>query len=141
MLALVLSLSLASSFPLPTVDGKALSVSEKQKSFRLPMRFEKVRAFYEEQFKGQEGVSIRVEGAAGERKLAIVNKSKKDSWTKASVSEKATETVVEVTPVLQMGTENIEGQSGPLVVFVFNRSPEVEKALNTIDHTEDMRQK
>src|SRR5256885_16289011 len=137
MLGLVLAVSLA-SFPLPTVDGKPLSVTEKEKSFRLPMRFEKVRAFYEEQFKGDALVSIRVEGVAGDRKLAIVTKSKKDSWTRASVSEKATETVVEVTPVIYVGVTNIEGQSGPLVVFVMNRSPEVKKALDSIDHTDDM---
>ena len=41
MLGLVLLVSLASSFPLPTVDGKPLSVTEKQKQFRLPVRFEK----------------------------------------------------------------------------------------------------
>ncbi len=139
MLGLVLAVSLA-SFPLPTVDGKPLSVTEKPKSFRLPMRFEKVRAFYEEQFKGDAQISIHVEGVSGERKLAIVNKSKKDTWTRAAVSEKATETVVDVTPVLVMGDQQIEGQAGPLVVFVLNRSPEVKKALDSIDHTEEMRQ-
>jgi hypothetical protein len=139
MLGLVLVAALA-SFPLPTVDGKALSVTEKQKTFRLPMRFEKVRAFYEEQFKGDAQVSIRVEGVAGERKLAIVNKSKKDTWTRAAVSEKATETVVDVTPVIYVGDIDVQGQAGPLVVFVINRSPEVKKALDSIDHTDDMRQ-
>ncbi|MFT3841822.1 MAG: hypothetical protein QM723_32830 [Myxococcaceae bacterium] len=138
MLGLVLAASLASSFPLPSVDGKPLAVTEQQKSFRLPMRFEKVRAFYEEQFKGDAQVSVRVEGVAGERKLAIVNKSHKDSWTKASVSEKATETVVDVTPVMIVDVIDVQGQAGPLVVFVLNRSPEVKKALDSIDHTDDM---
>jgi hypothetical protein len=36
----------AAPFPLPAVDGKPLAVTEGQKSFRLPMRFEKVRASY-----------------------------------------------------------------------------------------------
>lgn len=139
MLGLVLAVSLASSFPLPSVDGKGVLVSEKQKSFRLPMRFEKVRAFYEEQFKGDAQVSVHIEGVAGERKLAIVNKSHKDSWTRAAVSEKATETVVEVTPVIVIDDINVQGQAGPLVVFVLNRSPEVKKALDSIDHTDDIR--
>ena len=140
MLAPLLALALASSFPLPTVDGKPLAVTEKQKSFRLPMRFEKVRAFYELQLKGS-AVQMTVSGAPGERKLSLVNKGKGDSWTKAQVSERETETVVDVTPVLVMGPETVEGNGRPLVFFVMERSGEVDKALKSIDHTESMRAK
>lgn len=137
MLGLVLAVSLA-SFPLPSVDGKPLSVTPEQKSFRLPMRFEKVRAFYEEQLKSHTEVVVRSEGVAGERKLSIINKSKHDTWVRALITEKATETVVDVTPVIVIDAIDVQGQSGPLVVFVLNRSPEVKKALDSIDHTDDM---
>ncbi len=138
MIAPLLALALASSFPLPTVDGKPLAVTEKQKTFRLPVRFEKVRDFYQQQLKGG-AVRLTVTGAPGERVLNLVNTSKTDSWTRAKVTEKATETVVDVTPVIVMGAENVEGNGKPLVVFVMNRSGEVEKAVKSIDHTEDMR--
>ena len=135
----LLALVLASSFPLPTVDGKSLSVTEAQKSFRLPIRFEKVRSFYEQQFKGNASVKLKVEGPPGERKLSITNAARADSWTRAKASEKETETVVEVTPVMRMTGETVEGNGKPLVEFVFSRSGEVDKALKSIDHTDDMR--
>ena len=37
--------------PLPSVDGKALAISAGQKTFRVPIRFAKVEAFYREQYK------------------------------------------------------------------------------------------
>ena len=49
MISLVLSLLIAAPFPLPAIDGKALAVTDGQKVFRLPMRFEKVKSFYAEQ--------------------------------------------------------------------------------------------
>lgn len=45
MSALLLTLLAAGPFPLPSIDGKALAVTDKQTTFRLPMRFEKARAF------------------------------------------------------------------------------------------------
>jgi hypothetical protein len=138
MLALTLVV-LASSFPLPAVDGKALAVTDKQKSFRVPMGFEKVRAFYGEQMKGNANVALKLSGAPGQRVLALTNKNKSDTWRSATVTEKDTETVIDVVPVLRMDVVEVEGQAGPLVQFIIGRSPEVDKAVNGIDHTEQLR--
>ena len=132
-------LLLASSFPLPAVDGKPLAVTEHQKSFRLPMRFEKVRAFYDEQLKGRPEVVMRLSGNPGSRVLAITNRNTSDSWRKATISEKEMETVVEVTPVPRMGEEAVSGQGRPLVEFIISRSPEVDRAVQGIDHLEQLR--
>lgn len=135
LLALALS---ATPFPLPGIDGKPLAVTEGQKSFRLPMRFDKVRAFYEEQFKGSPEVTVRVSGTPGSRSLALVTKRSSDAWTSATVKEGELETVVDVKAVLQMGVERMEAK-GPPVQFILTRSPEVSRSLETIDHTESMR--
>lgn len=139
MLGSILVLSLAAApFPLPAVDGKPLAVTDGQKSFRLPMRFDKVRAFYEERFKGAPGVTVRITGTPGSRALALVTKRTTDAWTQATVKEGDFETVVELKQVMVMGGEDIAGK-GPPVEFIFTRSPEVQKSLQTIDHTDSMR--
>src|SRR6476619_3378312 len=103
MLSVALTLLLhGASFPLPAVDGKALSVTEKQKSFRLPMRFEKVRAFYDEQFGKEKDVSMKLAGASPGRTLSLSSKRKGDRWTKATVKEGELETVIDVTPVVEV---------------------------------------
>lgn len=135
LLALALS---AAPFPLPGVDGKPLAVTEGQKSFRLPMRFEKVRAFYEERFKDSVGVTVRVSGSPGSRSLSLVSSRATDAWTSAKVNERETETVVELKAVMQMKDETIAGK-GPPVEFILTRSPEVQSSLKTIDHTESMK--
>ena len=119
----------ATPFPLPAVDGKALSVAQDQKVFRLPMRFEKVRGFYDEQFAKEKDVSLKVAGTAGARTLTITTKRKGDLWTKAVVKEGELETVVDVTRVLMGDTVDVNGNGQPLVQFVFGRSKEVEKAV------------
>jgi hypothetical protein len=130
MLCLTLALLLeAAPFPLPAVDGKALAVTGKQKTFRLPMRFERVRAFYDEQFGKEKDVSMKLSGATGARTLALSSKRKGDRWTKATVKEGELETVIEVTPVLEGGQIDVQGNGSPLVQFVFGRSKEVEKAV------------
>jgi hypothetical protein len=142
MVGLTLALVLASSpFPLPSVGGKPLAITKEQRVFRLPMRFEKVRAFYQEQLggKAKEGLKLTVTGEAGQRTLVLVSKRTGDAWTKAVVKEGETETVVEVTPVLRLDDEQIEGNGRPLVQFVFGRSKEVGHALDTIDHTDTVR--
>jgi len=141
MVSFALALCLASSFPLPSVDGKPLAVTESQKSFRYPMRFETVRAFYEARFgKGQvASVKWAVTGVPGERVLTLTNTDKADTWRKAVIHERAGETVIDVTPVLRLADEQIEGNGKPLVEFVFGRSPEVDKAVQGIDHTESIR--
>lgn len=130
MLAITLTLLLhATPFPLPAVDGKALSVAADQKVFRLPMRFEKVRAFYDEQFAKEKDVSMKLAGAGGQRVLTLTSKRKGDLWTKATVKEGELETVVDVTRVLLGDAVDVQGNGAPLVQFVFGRSKEVDKAV------------
>lgn len=136
LLALVL---LAAPFPLPSVDGKPLAVTARQTVFRLPQRFETVKAFYLEQFKGEPQVTVRPAGAGGQRTLTLKSARKGDAWVLATVREEELSTVVEVKPVLQMDTEAVEGKAGPLVHFVFGRSPEAAKAAQDIDHLEAVR--
>ncbi|MDP2272466.1 MAG: hypothetical protein Q8N23_32970 [Archangium sp.] len=139
MIALVLSLVVAAPFPLPAIDGKPLAVSEGQKVFRLPMRFEKVKSFYLEQL----GASATVieKSVAGNRVLHVTAKGKAESWVKAVVREGEVDTVIEVTPVMRLAEEEISGNGRPLVEFIIGRSGDVQKALNTIDHAEQMRSK
>jgi hypothetical protein len=139
-LALALAVTVA-PFPLPTIDHKPLAVSDGQKVFRLPMRFEKVKAFYEERFGGgkEPGVTLTASGAPGERLLKLASKRAGDTWTRALVKEGEGETVVEVTPVIRMAGDTIEGNGKPLVEFIFGRSPQVKSSLESIDHTEDVR--
>ena len=137
MLPALLALALTVD-PLPTVDGKPLAITDGQKTFRLPMRFEKVRAFYEEQFKDAKGVTVRVTGTAGARELAVENSKKTDAWKSARVKEGELETVVDLKWVMIMGPDNISGKAPP-VQFILTRSAEVDKSLKTIDHTETMK--
>ena len=142
MLGFALSVTLCvAPFPLPSIDNKPVAVTDGQKTFRLPMRFEKVKAFYEERFgNGKEaGVTLTVVGAPGERLLKLSSKRPGDTWTRAQAKEGEGETVVEVTPVIRMVGDNIEGNGKPLVEFIFSRSPQVKSSMDSIDHTEDVR--
>ncbi len=141
MISLVLSLTLSASFPLPAIDGKPLAVSEGQKVFRLPMRFEKVKKFYAEQLGATPEVTVVEKSVAGKRVLTLTTKAKGESWTKAIVREAEVETVVEVTAVIRLADVNISGSGRPLVEFIIGRSADVEKAVKTIDHAEQMRAK
>lgn len=145
MPALLVALALAAApFPLPSIDGKPLAVTEKQKVFRLPMRFEKVRAFYAERYGAGKApdVTFTASGTPGSRKVLLASKRKGDTWTKAEVREGEVETVVEVTPVLQMDAVDVSGNGKPLVEFIISRSPEVDRAVKAIDreHLERIRQ-
>lgn len=143
MLTLVLVvLASPASFPLPAIDGKAIAVTDKQKSFRLPIRFDKVRSFYDTQLKGAAGVTLKQTGDSGTRVLTIANRNKTDSWTTATVSEKDMETVIDVTPVLRMTETTVEGNGKPLVEFIIGRSGDVDRAVHEgIDqrHLEELR--
>lgn len=140
MVTLALALMLhATPFPLPTVDNKPLAVTDKQKSFRLPMGFEKVRSFYDGQFAKEKDVTMKVTGTSGQRVLTMASKRKGDRWTKAVVKEAEMETVVDVTPVMVGSEIDVQGTGTPLVQFVFERSKEVDKAVQSIDHTDDVR--
>lgn len=140
MISLLVALTLAAPFPLPAIDGKAPAVTEKQKTFRLPMRFEKVKAFYAEQLKAAD-VTQREAVVEGRRVLTITTKATTESWTKAVIREGEVDTSVDVTPVMRLSEESISGNARPLVQFVFGRSPDVDQAVKAIDHTEQMRAK
>ena len=138
MISFVLALTLAAPFPLPAIDGKPLAVTEGQKVFRLPMRFEKVKKFYAEQL--PEAV-LAEKSVEGKRVITLLAKGKAESWTRAVVREGEVDTVIEVTPVLRLGEEQISGNARPLVEFVIGRSGDVDKAVKGIDHAEQMRAK
>ena len=121
LLALALS---AAPFPLPGIDGKPLAVVEGQKTFRLPMRFEKVRAFYEERFKDAAGVTVRVSGTPGSRSLSLSSARASDAWKSAMVKEGEIETVVELKPgakatpdeLIALAREKLGGVKAPKTV-------------------------
>jgi hypothetical protein len=131
MFELLLSMALMAPFPLPAPDGKSLAVKEGQKTFRLPSRFERVKAFYEERFRDDRDVTMRTEGQPGARQLKLVSRKKGDTWVRATVSEREMETVVDLVPVIQLDEEKIAGNGKPLVEFVIGRSPEVKKAVDS----------
>ena len=137
----LLALVLAASFPLPTVDGKPIAVTADQKVFRLPVGFERVRQFYRDQFAQAPEVQLTERVVQGRRELTLKTRSKRESWQRAVVREDASGTVIDVTPVLRFGEEQITGTATPLVQFVFGRSPAVEQALDSIDHTEAIRRR
>jgi hypothetical protein len=141
VIGLVLSLALAAPFPLPAIDGKPPAVTANQKSFRLPIRFEKVKRFYVEQLGKQAEVTMKESSATGHRELTLSTKAKNESWTKAVVREGEMDTVIDVTPVVRLDEETISGNGKPLVEFIFGRSPDVDAAIKSIDHTEQMRSK
>ena len=139
MIALVLAMTLAAPFPLPTVDGKPPAVAKDQKIFKLPVGFARVKTFYSDQLGKAEGVKIIETQKDGHRLLTITTSSKGESWTKAIVREGEVETTIEVTPVIRLADEQISGNGKPLVEFVFGRSAEVDKAVQSIDHLNDIR--
>lgn len=141
MISAVLALMLAAPFPLPAIDGKPLAVVKDQKIFRVPLGFERVKAFYTDQLGAQPDVTLRVSSASGTKTLTIATTSKGETWKRAVIREGEHETVIEITPVMRLEEEQISGNGKPLVEFVFGRSPEVDKAVKSIDHTEQMRAK
>ena len=145
MIALTLMAVLAADpFPLPMVDGKPPALTEGQKHFRLPMRFEKVRDFYLEQFSSVDRklVSVTPSRKGDIRVLQLTSKRAGDGWRSAVIREGVMETTIDIVPVLQLATEEITAhRQAPLVQFVFMRSPEVQKSLESIDHTEALRER
>ncbi len=141
MMTVLLTLALAAPFPLPAIDGKALAVAPNQKSFRVPMRFEKVKRFYAEHLGETAEVSQVETTVAGKRVVTIATKAKSESWKRAVIREGEVETVIDVTPVMRLEDEQITGNAKPLVEFIFGRSPEVQRAIDGINHTEQMRSK
>lgn len=138
---LATALLTAGPFPLPSIDGKPLATTPEQKRFRLPMRFEKVRAFYESQFTAQEEGLTRSLKTVPVRTLTFTSKRAGDTWTRATITEGETETVVVVTPVLRLDDQLVEGNGKPLVQFVIGRSGDVDRAVQAIGdkHVEQIR--
>ena len=124
------------AFPLPSIDGKALALTQGQKTFRVPMRYARVEQFYKEQFLNQKDVRLVPSGTDGDRTLTLTSKRKGDAWTRAVVREGKVDTSVEVVAVLRMSGEAIEGNGKPLVQFVLTRSPDAAKAAAEMNHLE-----
>jgi hypothetical protein len=111
----LLALTLAAPFPLPAIDGKPLAVVKDQKVFRVPLGFERVKAFYTEQLGKQAEVTLRESSASGTKTLTISTTSKGESWKRAVIRQGESETVIEITPVLRLEEEQISGNGKPLV--------------------------
>lgn len=141
MISTLLALMLAAPFPLPAVDGKPLAVVKDQKVFRVPMGFDRVKAFYASQLGADAQVKLAETSDKGVRVLTLTTSSKTDSWKRAVVRQGEVETVIEVTPVMRLEEEAISGNGKPLVEFVIGRSAEIDKAIKSIDHTESVRAK
>src|SRR5436190_20032115 len=116
-------------FPLPLVGGKPISVAPGQKTFRLPLGYARVTAFYRDQRRGAAGVTLAERTPAGApRELTIRSLRKTDAWASAVVREGEGETTVEVTPILRADAQAVKGTASPLVQFVIGRSDEARKA-------------
>lgn len=137
---IVLSLVLA-AFPIPSIDGKPVSATAEQTQWTLPMRFEKAKKFYVERFKDNAEVRVDERSSEGRRQLVITTRAKTETWTKAVITEREVDLRIDVTRVMRLTDEAISGTARPLVEFVFTRSPDVKKAIDSIDHTESMRAK
>ncbi|MGV3619237.1 MAG: hypothetical protein ACO1OB_00390 [Archangium sp.] len=134
-------LVLLAAFPIPTIDGKAPASAPEQTKWTLPMRFEKAKKFYAEEFKSNADVKLTERTRDGHRELVITTKASKETWTRAVVTEREVDVSLEVTRVMRLNDEAISGTARPLVEFVFTRSPEIDEAIRNIDHTESMRAK
>lgn len=127
-------------FPLPMIGGKPPAIAPGQKSFRLPLGYARVTAFYRDQFRGVSGVTLsesretRPDGAP--RELVVRSLRATDAWAKAVVREVEGGTTVDVTPVVRADAQDVKGAARPLVQLVIGRSDEARKAAEAIDHLE-----
>ncbi|HVE86863.1 MAG TPA: hypothetical protein VND93_28605 [Myxococcales bacterium] len=127
------------AFPLPLVGGKPVAAAPGQKSFRLPLGYARVAAFYRDQLRGVSGVTLverTPREGEGLRVLEIRSLRTNDAWAKALVREEANGTTVDVTPVIRADVQDVQGVARPLVEFVIGRSDEARKAAESIDHLE-----
>jgi hypothetical protein len=135
--AAVLAQPPARAFPLPSPDGKALAAGSDQRTFHVPFGFARVEQFYRERFGAESKVTLQASTTNGRRMLTLKSSRAGDSWAKAVVREGEVETTVEVTPVLRADAERVEGSGRPLVELVMTRSQEVDRMVQSIDHTSD----
>jgi hypothetical protein len=131
-----LSILAGTPFPLPTVNGKPVARVEGQRKFRVPIRFEAARAFYQSNLKT---AKQRLVLLAGRRKLELTCTEPSPQWTRAVISEGDIDTVIEVTPVIQLDVLPVGAQGRPSVDLILPRSPEVEKSLKETDPLERLR--
>ncbi len=132
MLSMLLVLALAAEpLPLPSVDGKPLAVAPGQTAFLVPLRFEKVRAFYATEVNGPK-VSASVKRENGAWVMTLMSKRSKDAWKKAVIRETRRGTEVVVTPVLRIEEQQVEGTGKPAVELILGRSRDVDRAVEKI---------
>ena len=140
LMPLVLAMA-AQPLPLPSVDGKPLAVAPGQTAFLVPLRFEKVRAFYVSELNGKK-VSRSVKRESGAWVMTLVSKRSEDAWKKAVIRETPMGTQVVITPVLRLEEQQVEGTGRPAVELILGRSREVDRAVEKIgdSHLEKIRQ-
>lgn len=124
------------AFPLPAVDGKPLAISDGQRSFVLPIRFERAHLFYKQLLGQEKGVTTKVAGSPGARTLTLVSRRSGDSWSRAVVHEQEMTTRVEVSFVIKVDPEKVVGNASPQVTFVIGRDPAAARAAAEIEHTD-----
>ncbi len=135
----LLTLFLAGTpFPLPTIDGKQISVTPGQRRFRLPMRFATARAFFVEQLSTAKAKRQTL-SIAGRGKIEFTCTEPSPLWIKATLTEGDVDTLLEIVPVFRAETVTVEGTGKPLVQFVLGRSSEVEKSLEQTAPLERLR--
>ena len=123
--------------PVPSLDGKAISVASGQRVFHLPMRFARVEKFYRELFGADRRIAIAMERGEDLKGMTITSKREGDAWAKATVREGAVDTTVEVTPIVRLDGDTVLGNAKPLVQFVLPRNPGVVDQVNSISHMPD----
>jgi hypothetical protein len=123
----------AEPFPVPGLDGKVAATAERV--VRVPMRFAKVEAFYRQRFAGEPKVRLARERLEGGWVLTLTSRREGDAWAKAVVREQPVDTIVEVTPMVHLQGDKVEGRPPPLVQLVLPPSAdEVRRMANSIDH-------
>lgn len=123
------------AFPVPAVDGKPLSVPPGQRTVRLPMRLLRAESFYRERFAGAAGVRLTPGLDERGRMLTITSTRPGDAWSRAVLREDAAGTSVELTSVVRMSRDVIEGRGVPAVQVVLPpNTAEIRKQADSIDH-------
>ncbi len=132
MITTALLVSLLAGFPIPSESGTPCSWDKG--CVRLARTFEAVSTYYRQRFKAGREVAFTTEGAAPNRVLVVRNLNKADVWSKATVREDGGATLVVVTQhIVATGEEVSAKPPRPLMEFVFARSAEVKKALDSIE--------
>ncbi|MBS2030957.1 MAG: hypothetical protein JST54_23850 [Deltaproteobacteria bacterium] len=137
MISVLLAVALTSApgtFPVPGEKGQVLDM--KALRFHVPHGLALVERFYRQSFKGDAGISFtRGHDEKGE---TVTLRSKRDgeSWSKAVLHDEGVATSIEVTPVIRMGSVDVNGKPPPVASLVIVRSSHVDEQLEQIgeDH-------